>query len=190
MTKSICPHKIVKGGKLQKSESSPIRIIIAEGSTYALPVSTSSLAHFCIPLSSLLAQQECPSLVSDQWHSVAGHRILLFGCHQVNVQAYLLSSSLEKTSPYRQWFILEKRLLVESPSIKYSLWNCSSCYQFWLKSMWTLHLVRHTPVRSLHPLCQQVWFPLQTKPMVQSDFLCRWKSAAWPELVWSFKILN
>ena len=40
-----------KGGKLQKSESSLISVIIAEGSTNALPVFTSILAHFCIPVS-------------------------------------------------------------------------------------------------------------------------------------------
>ena len=34
------------------------------------------LCPFCIPVS----LQECPSSVSDQWHSVAGHRILLFCC--------------------------------------------------------------------------------------------------------------
>ena len=33
--------------------------------------------------SSVLAQQECPSLVSDQWHSVASYRILLFRCHHI-----------------------------------------------------------------------------------------------------------
>ena len=38
--------------------------------------------HPCPHLhSSLLVQQECSSLVSDQWHSVAGHKILLFRCH-------------------------------------------------------------------------------------------------------------
>ena len=31
--------------------------------------------------SSLFAQQECTSSVSDQWHSVAGDRILLLRCH-------------------------------------------------------------------------------------------------------------
>ena len=51
MTKSVCLHKIVKGGKLQKSESSLICVIKAEGSTNALPVSTSIPAHFCIPVS-------------------------------------------------------------------------------------------------------------------------------------------
>ena len=51
MTKSVRQHKIVKGGKLQKSEFSLICIVIAEGSTKALPVSTSILAHFCIPVS-------------------------------------------------------------------------------------------------------------------------------------------
>ena len=42
---------IVKGGKQQKSESFLICVIIAEGSTNALPVSTSIPAHFCIPVS-------------------------------------------------------------------------------------------------------------------------------------------
>ena len=42
MTKSVRQHKILKGGKLQKSESFLICVIIAEGSTNALPVSTSS----------------------------------------------------------------------------------------------------------------------------------------------------
>ena len=41
MTKCVRQHKVVKGGKLQKSESSLICVIIAEGSTNALPVSTS-----------------------------------------------------------------------------------------------------------------------------------------------------
>ena len=51
MTKSFRQLKIVKGGKLQKSESPLICVNIAEGSTNALPVSTSILAHFCIPVS-------------------------------------------------------------------------------------------------------------------------------------------
>ena len=50
MTKSVRQHKIVKGGKSQRSESSLLCVIIAEGSTNALPVSTSILAHFCIPV--------------------------------------------------------------------------------------------------------------------------------------------
>ena len=52
MTKSVCQHKIVKGGKLQQSESSLICVVIAEeGPTIALPVSTSVPAHFCIQVS-------------------------------------------------------------------------------------------------------------------------------------------
>ena len=37
--------------KLQRSESSLICVVIAEGSTNALPVSINILAHFCIPVS-------------------------------------------------------------------------------------------------------------------------------------------
>ena len=46
---SVCQHKIIKGGKLQKSESSPICVVLAEGSTNALPVFTSILpsALYC-----------------------------------------------------------------------------------------------------------------------------------------------
>ena len=51
MTKCVHQHKIVKGGKLQKSESSLICVIIAEGSTNALLVSTNIPAHICIPVS-------------------------------------------------------------------------------------------------------------------------------------------
>ena len=51
MTKCVRQHKIVKGGKLQKSASTLIFVIIAEGSTNALSVSTSILARFCIPVS-------------------------------------------------------------------------------------------------------------------------------------------
>ena len=51
MTKCIFQHKIVKVDKLQKSESSLICVIIAEGSTNALPVSTGTPAHFYIPVS-------------------------------------------------------------------------------------------------------------------------------------------
>ena len=40
MTKCVCQHKVVKGGKLQKSESSLICVIIAKGPTNALPFST------------------------------------------------------------------------------------------------------------------------------------------------------
>ena len=70
MTKSVCRHKIVRGGKLQKSESSLISVVIAEGSTVLL-LQKKCLANFdkhpCPLLNSyLLAQQECPSLVSDQ----------------------------------------------------------------------------------------------------------------------------
>ena len=46
MTKSVRQHKIGKGRKLQKSESSFIRLVIAEGSTNALPVFTSILVLF------------------------------------------------------------------------------------------------------------------------------------------------
>ena len=38
VTKSVCQHKIVKGGMLQESESSLICFVIAEGSPNALPV--------------------------------------------------------------------------------------------------------------------------------------------------------
>ena len=51
MTKNVRQHKIVKGGKLQKSGSSLICVVIAERSTNASPESTSVLAHFCIPIS-------------------------------------------------------------------------------------------------------------------------------------------
>ena len=51
VTKCVRQHKVVKGGKLQKSRSSLICVIIAEGSTNALPVSTSIPADFCIPVS-------------------------------------------------------------------------------------------------------------------------------------------
>ena len=43
MTKCVRQHKVVNCGKLQKSESSLICVIIAEGSTNALPVSTISV---------------------------------------------------------------------------------------------------------------------------------------------------
>ena len=77
MTKSVFQHKIViKGGKLQESESSLLCFVIAEGSANASLV---FIKHPCSLLnSSLLAQEECPSSVSDQWHLVAGHRILNF----------------------------------------------------------------------------------------------------------------
>ena len=51
ITKCVRRHKIVKVGKLQKSESSLICVIIADGSSNALLVSTSIPAHFCIPVS-------------------------------------------------------------------------------------------------------------------------------------------
>ena len=51
MTKSVRQPKTVKGSKLQKSESSLIFAVIAEGSTNALPVSTNIPAHFYIPVS-------------------------------------------------------------------------------------------------------------------------------------------
>ena len=64
-TKNVCQHKIViKGGTLQESESSLLCFVIAEGSANALLV---FIKHPCSLLnSSLLAQQECPSSVSDQ----------------------------------------------------------------------------------------------------------------------------
>ena len=43
VTKSVRQHKIVKGGKLQKSESCLICVVIAEGSTNALTVLVSIL---------------------------------------------------------------------------------------------------------------------------------------------------
>ena len=51
MTKSVRQHKIVKGVKLQRSESCLVCVVTAEGSTNALPLSTSIPAHFCIPVS-------------------------------------------------------------------------------------------------------------------------------------------
>ena len=50
MTKSVRQHKIVKGGTFQKSEFPLVCVVAADGSTHALPVFTSSLAHFFIPL--------------------------------------------------------------------------------------------------------------------------------------------
>ena len=47
MTKIVHQHKIAIGDELQKSESSLIYVIIAEGSTNAVPVFTSIGAHFC-----------------------------------------------------------------------------------------------------------------------------------------------
>ena len=51
MAKSVRQHSIVKAGKLKKSKTSLICVVIAEGSTTALPVSTSITAHFCFPVS-------------------------------------------------------------------------------------------------------------------------------------------
>ena len=65
MTESVCQHKIVKDGKLQKSESPLICVIIAEGSTNALPVFTSILAHFCIQVSLHKKNVLLHSLISD-----------------------------------------------------------------------------------------------------------------------------
>ena len=44
MTKSVRQHKIVKDGKLQKSESSLICVVVAEGYTNVLPGSTNIFA--------------------------------------------------------------------------------------------------------------------------------------------------
>ena len=46
MTKSVGRRKIVKGGKLQKSESSIIYVVIAEGSTYGLLVFFEILSNY------------------------------------------------------------------------------------------------------------------------------------------------
>ena len=51
MTKSDRQYEIVKGGKLQESQSSLICFVIAGGSLKALPVFINILAHFCIPVS-------------------------------------------------------------------------------------------------------------------------------------------
>ena len=51
MAKGIRQYKIVKGDKLQESESSLICVVIAEGSANALPVSTRIPAHFCTRVS-------------------------------------------------------------------------------------------------------------------------------------------
>ena len=48
MTKSARQYKIIKGGKLQKSESSVISVVIAEGSTNALSVSTDILKRYVV----------------------------------------------------------------------------------------------------------------------------------------------
>ena len=63
MTKSVRQHKIVKSGKLQKSESSLNYVVFGEGSTNALPVFTSVFAYLAF---SFRAQQECLYSVSDQ----------------------------------------------------------------------------------------------------------------------------
>ena len=61
VTKSVRQHKVVKGGKLHKSESPLICVIIAEGSTNALPASTSIPAHFCIPVSLAAVEEDVTS---------------------------------------------------------------------------------------------------------------------------------
>ena len=69
MTESVRRHKIIKGGKLQKSESSLICVIIAEGPTNALPVSTSIPADFCIPVLCLYycdVERGCPKADGDE----------------------------------------------------------------------------------------------------------------------------
>ena len=70
MTKSVRRHKIVKGGKLQMSDSSLIYVVIAEGSTNALPVSTSIPAHCCIPVPLLLyycdVERDCRQADGDE----------------------------------------------------------------------------------------------------------------------------
>ena len=79
MTKYVRQHKVVKGGKLQKSESYLICVVIAEGSTTALPISTSIPAHFCIPVSlcNKNVLLRCLSMTFCGWY-----RILLFCCHR------------------------------------------------------------------------------------------------------------
>ena len=57
-----------------------ICVISAEGSTNALPCQfpQASLPTYAFQSP---CTTRCPSSVSDQWHSVAGHRSLLFHCH-------------------------------------------------------------------------------------------------------------
>ena len=79
MTKSVCQHKVIKGGKLQKSW---VLSHLCHHCSWVYKCLASFHKHSCPLLhSSVLAQQDCPSSVSDQWHSVAGHRILLYCCH-------------------------------------------------------------------------------------------------------------
>ena len=84
MTKSVHQHKIIKGGKLQKSEFSLIGVIIAEGSTNALPVPTSILSHFCIPVFVHNKTVLLRCLINDILQLVKEffccHHSLMFGC--------------------------------------------------------------------------------------------------------------
>ena len=81
MTKSVRQHKIVKGGKLQKSESSLTCVVTAEVSANAVPISISIRAQFLH--SSLFAWQKCSSSMYDQRHSVDFHRLTLFRCRHI-----------------------------------------------------------------------------------------------------------
>ena len=65
MTKCVRQHKVIKGGKLQKSESSLICVIIAEG----LAGEEEELANFCwAPRQSLHSQRhgdQCWEIQAD-----------------------------------------------------------------------------------------------------------------------------
>ena len=71
--------------------------------------------------SSLLAQQECPSSVSDQWRSVASYRILLFRCHRsLMLRRMLVLMWCWKGLPSGGWWWACWRL-------GYIPWQCSWC---------------------------------------------------------------
>ena len=109
---------IVKGGNLQESESSHLyrhcrRVLKCLASFHKHPC---PLLH-----SSLLAQQECPSLVSDQWHSVAGHKIILLRCHRsLTLGRILVLQWCWKGLPSGGWWWACWRL-GDIP------WKCSQC---------------------------------------------------------------
>ena len=97
--------------------------------------------------SSLLAQRKCPSLVSDQWHSVAGHKILLFRCHHsLTLGRILVPLWCWKGLPSGRWWWACWRLGNIQWVFMMSVWTwnpipCSCLFSFPLKKPCILPLL-------------------------------------------------
>ena len=164
MTKSVRQHKIVKSSKLKKSESSLICVRKCLASFHK---------HPCPLLHSSLVAQVCPFSMSDQWHSVAGHIILLLRCrHSLTLGRMLVLLWCWKGLPSGGWWWACWRLGVTP-------WQCSRCpcEQVIQRHVHVYHLFHWRKLRVLPLLlfCKVLSTPYtdsEDVPSVSVHFVC------------------